>query len=205
MGIEKITHKFSELGQQGLKKLPKAGKKLDTVVENGTKKLAGALDSMALSMKAKVAIQNANKKIKIPNEIDTVAFKKIKTPNEIDTVAFKKICKPIDNKFGKENALKELNNVQKLSGKSARESASVFLNKFEEENALKELNRVRKLTGKSAEDSAVWFMVNGRTDAEKIAQQAELKAKLMDKYGDKLAQKQHLAQTKARLQEKYQK
>ena len=191
MGIEKITQKFSELGQQGLKKLPKAGKKLDTVVENGTKKLAGALDSMALSMKAKLAIQNANKKIKIPNEIDTVAFKKI--------------CKPIDNKFGKENALKELNNVQKLSGKSARESASVFLNKFEEENALKELNRVRKLTGKSAEDSAVWFMVNGRTDAEKIAQQTELKAKLMDKYGDKLAQKQHLAQTKARLQEKYQK
>ena len=81
----------------------------------------------------------------------------------------------------------------------------MFLNKFEEENALKELNRVRKLTGKSAEDSAVWFMVNGKTDAEKIAQKTELKEKLMDKYGDKLALKQHLAQTKARLQEKYQK
>ena len=48
MGIEKITQKFSELGQQGLKKLPKAAKELDTVAENGTNKLAGAIDFMAL-------------------------------------------------------------------------------------------------------------------------------------------------------------
>lgn len=202
MGIEKITHKVSELSQEGLKKLPKAGKKIDTVVENGSKKLTGALDSMAQSMKARVALQNA-KKIKAKKAIQPQDIIPKKAQNKTIDYAIKKAI-PIDE-IEKTNAAKELSHIQKLSGKSANESASVFLNKFEEKNALKELNRVRKLTGKSAEDSAVWFMVNGRTDAEKIAQQTELKAKLMDKYGDKLAQKQHLAQTKARLQEKYQK
>lgn len=224
MSIEKITLKVSEIGQQGLKKLPETGKKLDTVIDDGTKKLAATLDSMAQTMKVRVSkkinkhkLASKIKKTKSDTALEIARLnEKAKTSIKSDLKGVVSATTKNDNvlkgnaEYLKElfdnytpNATKELEYVQNLSHKSAQESAQTFINQFEETKAAKELARIQNLSGKSAQESSWVFELNGKTEAEKIAQQAELKAKLMDKYGTELAQKQKIAQTKARLQEKF--
>lgn len=181
--FQNVTAKTASVGKQVCSK---AAQKAKPALEQGEVKLANALDSLASSMKAKVAKkQVASPRInKITSEIP------VKKPT-IPAIALEKTAKKAD--------IADFVTGKKAN-KSAEKSAQIFLE--DSANKLADFVTGEKANTKAI-SSAVVFELNGKTKTENLLDQQDLKGKLLEKYGDKLAQEHKIEATKARLLEKY--
>ncbi len=215
--FQNVTAKTASVGKQVCSK---AAQKAKPALEQGEVKLANALDSLASSMKAKVAqkqvvtprIDKITSEIPVKKTaIPAIALEKTAKKADIaDFVTGKKITseipvkKPAIPTIALEKTAKKADIADFVTGKKANKSAEKSAQTFLEDSANKLADFV---TGEKANtkavSSAVVFELNGKTKTENLLDQQELKGKLLGKYGDKLAQEHKIEATKARLLEKY--